>query len=104
VQSSSSAVERFSALTAILECRHAFIGRIPGIEVSYDKAEVLARLDAAHREIRTSLSMDRGPLLTAQQVHGDRIAVIDQPSRPMNASPNVTASSRINLERALGFM
>ena len=80
MQSSSSAVERFSALTSIPECRHAFIGRIPGIEVSYDKAEVLARLDAAHREIRTSLSMDRGPLLTAQQVHGDRIAVIDQPA------------------------
>jgi copper oxidase (laccase) domain-containing protein len=80
VQSSSSAVERFSALTAIPECRHAFIGRIPGIEVSYDKAEVLARLDVAHRKIRTSLSMDRGPLLTAQQVHGDRIAVIDQPA------------------------
>ena len=80
MQSSSSAVERFSALTAIPECRHAFIGRIPGIEVSYDKAEVLARLDAAHCEIRTSLSMDRGPLLTAQQVHGDRIAVIDQPA------------------------
>ena len=80
MQSSSSAVERFSALTAIPECRHAFVGRIPGIEVSYDKAEVLARLDAAHREIRTSLSMDRGPLLTAQQVHGDRIAVIDQPA------------------------
>ena len=80
MQSSSSAVERFSALTAIPECRHAFIGRIPGIEVSHDKAEVLARLDAAHREIRTSLSMDRGPLLTVQQVHGDRIAVIDQPA------------------------
>jgi copper oxidase (laccase) domain-containing protein len=80
VQSSSSAVERFSALTAIPECRHAFIGRISGIEVSYDKAETLARLDAAHREIRASLAMDRGPLLTAQQVHGDRIAVIDQPA------------------------
>jgi copper oxidase (laccase) domain-containing protein len=80
VQSSSSAVERFSAITAVPECRHAFIGRIPGIEVSYDKAEVLARLDAAHREIRRSLAMDHGPFLTAQQVHGDRIAVIDRPS------------------------
>jgi len=80
VQPSSSAVERFSALTAIAECRHAFIGRIPGIEVSYDKAEVLARLDAAHREIRASQSMGDRSLLTAQQVHGDRIAVIEQPT------------------------
>ncbi len=78
MQSSSSAVEEFSALAAIPACRHAFVGRIPGIEVSYDKAQVLARLDAAHREIRRSQGMDRGPFLTAQQVHGDRIAVIDR--------------------------
>ena len=73
-----SAGERFSALDAIPVCRHAFIRRVPGIEVSYDKAEVLARLDAAHREIRRSLAMDRGLFLTAQQVHADRIAVIDR--------------------------
>jgi copper oxidase (laccase) domain-containing protein len=79
VQSSLSAVERFPALDAIPACRHAFIRRIPGIEVSYDKAEALARLDAAHREIRRSLAMDGGPFLTAQQVHGDRIAIIDRP-------------------------
>lgn len=80
MQSSPSAVERFSALAAIPACRHAFIGRIPAIEVSYDKAEVLARLDTTHREIRRALAMDRGPFLTAQQVHGDRIAVIDRPA------------------------
>jgi copper oxidase (laccase) domain-containing protein len=80
VQSSLSAIERFPALAAIPECRHVFVGRIPGIEVSYDKTKVLARLDAAHREIRQSLALDRGPLLTAQQVHGDRIAVIDRPT------------------------
>ena len=80
MQTSASAVERFPALNAIPKVRHAFVGRIPGIEVSYDKAEVLARLDAAHREIRQSLAMDRRPLLTAQQVHGNRIAVIDRPN------------------------
>ena len=80
MQSNPSAVERFSTLAAIPTCRHAFIRRIPGIEVSYDKAEVLARLDAAHREIRRSLAMDRGPFLTAQQVHGNRIAVIERPT------------------------
>ncbi len=52
---------------------------MPGIEVSYDKAQALDRLDAAHREIRRSLAIDRGPFLTAQQVHGNRVAVIDRP-------------------------
>ncbi|MEP6686225.1 MAG: polyphenol oxidase family protein [Verrucomicrobiota bacterium] len=80
MQPDASAVERFPALAAIPACRHAFIRRIPGIEVSYEKAEVLARLDAAHREIRRSLAMDRGSFLTAQQVHRDRIAVIDRPA------------------------
>jgi hypothetical protein len=38
--------------SAIKFCRHVFVQRIPAIGVSDDKAEVLERLDAAHREIR----------------------------------------------------
>src|SRR5947207_15398046 len=44
--------EQFPALSAIKICHHVFAQRIPGIDVSHDKAEVLERLDAAHREIR----------------------------------------------------
>jgi len=46
--------EQFRALNAIKICRHVFAQRIPGIDVSHDKAEVLERLDAAHREIRNA--------------------------------------------------
>src|SRR5207302_2079837 len=60
-------------------CRHAFIERIPGIDVSHDKAEALKRLDAVHREIRDQIGMAEWPLLTAQQIHGDKIAIVDQP-------------------------
>ena len=70
-------VEYFPALNAIKICRHAFIERIPGIDVSADKAEVLRRLDAVHREARRKIGMGNWPLLTAQQIHGDKIAVID---------------------------
>ncbi len=49
--------------------------------MAHDKAEVLKRLDAAHREIRTRLGMGDGPLLTAEQVHGNEIAVIDGPTK-----------------------
>lgn len=71
--------EQFPALDAVGICRHAFIQRIPGIDVARDKAEALQRLDAVHRTIRTSLGIGDWPLLTAQQVHGNKIAMVDRP-------------------------
>jgi copper oxidase (laccase) domain-containing protein len=75
--SARAPVEFFPALTAINVCRHAFIERVPGIDVSHDKAEALKRLDAVHRETRREIGMGDWPLLTAQQIHGDKIAVVD---------------------------
>ena len=73
--------EQYPALSAIEFCRHAFIQRIPGVDVSHDKAEVLERLDAAHREIRNATGFGGWPLFTAEQIHGNNIAVIDSCSR-----------------------
>ncbi len=56
---------------------HGFALRVPGIEVSHDKVEALARLDAIHREIRKEHGLERAPFITAQQVHGNRIGVVD---------------------------
>jgi polyphenol oxidase len=70
--------EQFPALSAIKICRHFFAQRIPGIDVSDDKAEVLERLDAAHREIRNATDFGDWPLFTAEQVHGNNIAVLDE--------------------------
>ena len=70
--------EQFPALNTIGICRHVFTQRIPGVNVSRDKAEVLDRLDAAHREIRNTIRIADWPLFTAEQVHGDKIAVIDE--------------------------
>ena len=69
--------EQFPALSAIGICRHAFAQRIPGIDVSHDKVEVLKRLDAAHRGIRNAIGIGDWPLFTAQQIHGDKIAIVD---------------------------
>jgi purine-nucleoside/S-methyl-5'-thioadenosine phosphorylase / adenosine deaminase len=69
--------EQFSALSAIGICRHAFTQRIPGINVSHHKAEALKRLDAAHREVRSAIGLGDWPLFTAQQIHGNKIAVAD---------------------------
>ncbi len=70
--------EQFPALSAIGICRHVFIQRIPGIDVSHDKAEVLERLDAAHRDIRNATGFGDWPLFTAEQIHGDKIAIVDR--------------------------
>ena len=70
-------VQQFPALDSIGICRAAFITRIPGIDVADEKPEVLKRLDAAHRAIRNEIGVGDWPLVTAEQVHGNRITVID---------------------------
>ena len=77
VNSERSRIQKFPALDAIGNIRHAFIARIPGIDVSADKAEALKRLDAVHREYRCEIGIGDWPLLTAQQIHGDKIAIVD---------------------------
>jgi purine-nucleoside/S-methyl-5'-thioadenosine phosphorylase / adenosine deaminase len=68
--------EQFRSLGVLPGVAHAFTLRVPGIEVSRDKAEALARLDANHREIRREHGLDRVPFITAQQVHGKQIGVV----------------------------
>jgi hypothetical protein len=70
--------EQFPALSAIEICRHVFTRRILGVDVSNDKAEVLERLDAKHREIRRAIGVDDWPLFTAQQIHGNKIAIVER--------------------------
>ena len=69
--------EQFPALNAVAMCRHIFTRRIAGIDVSHDKAEALNRLEFAHREIRNAIAIGDWPLLTAEQIHGNKITVVD---------------------------
>jgi polyphenol oxidase len=73
--------EQFPALSAIGICRHVFTQRIPGVDILHDKAEVLKRLNAAHGEIGRAVGIGDWPLFTAQQIHGNKVAVIDNCSR-----------------------
>lgn len=73
--------EQFPTLSAIGICRHFFTQRIPGIDVSHNKAKVLERLDVAHRQIRNVIGIGDWPLFTAEQIHENNIAVIDSCSR-----------------------
>jgi copper oxidase (laccase) domain-containing protein len=71
--------EQFPALSAIGISRHIFTQRIPGIDVSHNKAEALARLEKAHHEIRKAIGVGDWPLVTAEQIHGNKIAMVDKP-------------------------
>jgi copper oxidase (laccase) domain-containing protein len=69
-------IETFSALDHF-RCVHGFVRRIPGIELSHDKATVLENLDQVHREAKRALGLIERKFVTARQVHSDKIAVID---------------------------
>lgn len=70
--------EQFAALSALPKIVHGFTLRVAGIEMSHDKLEALARLDGVHREIRSAHGLGHAPFITAQQVHGKRIGVVDE--------------------------
>jgi YfiH family protein len=70
--------EQFPALSAIGICRHVFTQRIPGIDVADEKAQVLQRLNTAHREICNAIGIVDWPLFTAEQVHENKIATIER--------------------------
>ena len=73
--------EQFDALSRFGGVRHAFTRRAAGVDLSHDKPTVLRRLDAVHREIRHEIGVDRMPFITAEQVHGDCVAVVDEPNQ-----------------------
>lgn len=69
-------LEQFAALKQCDGLQHGFVRRVPEIDVAYEKAEVLRRLDCVHREARAKLNLADVPFVTAEQVHGNRIGVI----------------------------
>jgi copper oxidase (laccase) domain-containing protein len=68
--------ETFPALD-LPEIRHAFIGRIPGLAMDVEREEALLRLAAPHEQIRQAAGFAGMPLATAAQVHGNRVAVVE---------------------------
>jgi copper oxidase (laccase) domain-containing protein len=68
--------ETFPALTAA-GVRHAFLGRVPGVEVQVDRALALQRLDEHHLAARRALGFDERRFVIAEQTHGYGVAVVD---------------------------
>jgi copper oxidase (laccase) domain-containing protein len=77
----SASAETFPALSALPGVVHAFTIRVPGLDVRVDREEALRRLDAVHAEIRRELGLAPRVFVTARQVHGKGVAVVDSSTR-----------------------
>jgi len=71
-------VETFPALDSVPGIVHAFTGRAEGIDVAVDRESALARLEKSHAEVRESIGLGGRIFITAQQVHGADVAVVDR--------------------------
>ena len=76
MESSVLPIETFPALERV-GCRHGFVGRVSGIELSHDKGVVLENLDKVHRQARQNLGLGDRKFITVRQIHGDKIAHLD---------------------------
>ncbi len=72
-------VDTFEALERLPGIRHAFLCRVPGLDVRVDREEALARLAEYHAAARLELGFPAEPFGTAKQVHGNRVAVLREP-------------------------
>ncbi len=73
----ASLIEAFPALREYDHiAAHGFVRRVPGVDVSLAKAEVLERLAPVHGAAVEALGFRRENFFTAEQVHGADVAVV----------------------------
>lgn len=70
-------VETFPALESLPGIVHAFTGRVEGVDVATDRESALAQLEGSHTNVRESIGLGDRLFVTAQQVHGAAVAVVD---------------------------
>jgi len=66
----SDRIESVQALDDIPRIAARFIGRIPGVDVTAERAEAMGRLAQHHRNLLASAGLGHYPLATAEQIHG----------------------------------
>ncbi|MEQ1861493.1 MAG: laccase domain-containing protein [Chthoniobacteraceae bacterium] len=92
-------VETFPALTALPGVVHGFVGRVEGVDVKADRESAIGRLERAHASARDRLGLGGRALITAEQVHGAGVVVVDSASTApvANADGLITADPRVCL-------
>lgn len=82
-------VESFALLDALAGIKARLFRRIPNLEVSVERREAMLLLAPYQRKLMVREELGNYPLVTAEQVHGDQIAVVsevhnDQPLQGMD--------------------
>ncbi len=106
MNSPASIIETFPALTTHdALCAHGFVQRVPGVDTSQDKAEVLQRLAPQHSAAVAALGFEAGNFFTAEHVHGADIAVVNasSPRHSFNVDGVMTNTPGLLLEAVRNF-
>ena len=83
--------ESFAALDAIPRVDAKFFGRIPGLNVSAEKAEAMQRIEPYHSKLLERYGLGTFPTATAEQVHGNKLSHVTS----VSPSPSVGADGLI---------
>ena len=91
-------VETFPALDAIPGIKARFFRRIPDLEVRQERSKAMALLAPCHEQLLRQEGLGDYPFVTAEQVHGNYIAVIE---KAIQASPIVDVDGLFTLQRGI---
>ena len=92
--------EQYPALSAVPGFVHGFTLRVPGLDVRVDRDAALALLDESHAATRAQLGLASRRFVTARQVHGAEVAVVDANSP---AEPEVDGLVTADFDVCLGI-
>lgn len=70
-------LDTFPELTATGAVEHAFLQRVPGLDVTVDRAEAMQRLEAIHRQTISAMGLSDRRIIAAEQVHGANVVQVD---------------------------
>ena len=87
-------VEIFPAITMGGRYQNAFVGRVGDLDVSVDRETALERLAPYHEQARDDLGFGGRAFITAEQVHGNGVAVVGETSRTPVAGVDALITNR----------
>jgi len=87
----------FEPLSGINGTSAAFIPRLTGVDVATDRATALSRLAPLHEDYLRVRGFDPSRLATAEQIHGDSVAVASGPGIHSGADALVTGERDVVL-------
>ncbi|MDD5350124.1 MAG: polyphenol oxidase family protein [Chthoniobacteraceae bacterium] len=87
-------VETFPAVAIGGQFHNAFIGRVSDLDVTTDRATALKLLAEYHDQARHDLGFGGMPFVTAEQVHGNGVAVVDETTHSPVAGVDALVTNR----------